>query len=419
MFTRKLRSRIQAVCGRCAVAYPRLPPRRKLLRFYINDRGVYINQKIRVAIAGVGNCASSLVQGLEYYRGRSEGAFAGLMHARIGAWGPSDIEIVAAFDIDRRKVGKRMEEAIFAKPNCTKVFQRALPVSDVVVRMGPVLDGVAPHMASYSDDEAFRPSDKEPVDIVETLKDAKAEVLVCYMPVGSEGAVMHYARACLEAGVAMVNCVPVFIASNAEWAEKFRVAGLPIIGDDIKSQVGATIVHRMLTRLFGDRGVQLDRTYQLNTGGNTDFLNMKALDRLQSKKISKTESVQSQLDERLVSKNIHIGPSDYVPWQDDNKIAFIRMEGRGFGDVPLELELRMSVQDSPNSAGVVIDAIRCSKLGLERGIAGPLESASAYYMKSPPKQMRDSVACELTDLFIQGSDTGEIVGEKASQKGPR
>jgi myo-inositol-1-phosphate synthase len=360
---------------------------------------VFWMKRIRVAIVGVGNCASSLVQGLEYYKGRNEGAFAGLMHARIGDWGPSDIAVVAAFDIDRRKVGKRVEEAIFAKPNCTKVFQSALRVSDVVVRMGPVLDGVAPHMADYPDDEAFRPSDKEPVDVLQTLKDAKAEVLVCYMPVGSEQAVRHYARACLEAGVAMVNCVPVFIASDPAWAEKFRHAGLPIVGDDIKSQVGATIVHRTLTRLFGDRGVPLDRTYQLNTGGNTDFLNMKALDRLKSKKVSKTESVQSQLDERLDSRNIHIGPSDYVPWQDDNKVAFIRMEGRGFGDVPLELELRLSVQDSPNSAGVVIDAIRCAKLG-------PLEAASAYYMKSPPKQMRDSVACELTEAFIQGSDAG-------------
>ncbi len=364
-------------------------------------------KKIRVAIAGVGNCASSLVQGLEYYRGRNEASFSGLMNAKIGDWGPSDIEIVAAFDVDRRKVGKRVEKAIFARPNCTKIFQSALPVSEVVVRMGPVLDGVAPHMADYPDDEAFRPSDEEPVDVVQVLKDARAEVLVCYMPVGSEQAVRHYARACLEASVAMVNCVPVFIASDPEWAGKFRDAGLPIVGDDIKSQVGATIVHRTLARLFGDRGVPLDRTYQLNTGGNTDFLNMKALDRLKSKKVSKTESVQSQLDERLDSRNIHIGPSDYVPWQDDNKFAFIRMEGRGFGDVPLELELRLSVQDSPNSAGVVIDAIRCAKLGLERGIGGPLEAASAYYMKSPPNQMRDSLAYELTGSFIQDRKAGE------------
>ncbi|MCP4781840.1 MAG: inositol-3-phosphate synthase [Hyphomicrobium sp.] len=372
-------------------------------------------RKIRVAIAGVGNCASSLVQGLEYYKGRKEGEFAGLMHTRIGDWGPNDIEIVAAFDIDRRKVGKRVEEAIFAKPNCTKVFQSALPVSVVVVQMGPVLDGVAPHMADYPDDEAFRPSDEEPVDVVQVFKDARAEVLVCYMPVGSEQAVRHYAQACLEAGVAMVNCVPVFISSDPEWAKKFRDAGLPIVGDDIKSQVGATIVHRTLTRLFGDRGVPLDRTYQLNTGGNTDFLNMKALDRLKSKKVSKTESVQSQLDERLNAGDIHIGPSDYVPWQNDNKVAFIRMEGRGFGGVPLELELRLSVQDSPNSAGVVIDAVRCAKLGMERGIGGPLEAASSYYMKSPPKQMRDSVACELTDAFIQGIDAEGAAGEGSPQ----
>ena len=362
-------------------------------------------KRIRVAIAGVGNCASSLVQGLEYYKGRNEESISGLMHTRIGDWRPSDIEVVAAFDIDQRKVGMRVEEAIFAKPNCAKVFQRVLPESVVTVQMAPVLDGVAAHMADYPDDEAFRPSDKEPVDVVQVLKAAKAEVLICYMPVGSEKASRHYALASLETGVAMVNCVPVFIASDHEWANKFRDANLPIIGDDIKSQVGATIVHRALTRLFGDRGVPLDRTYQLNTGGNTDFLNMKALDRLKSKKISKTESVQSQLDERLKSRNIHIGPSDYVPWQDDNKVAFIRMEGRGFGDVPLELELRLSVQDSPNSAGVVIDAIRCAKLGLERGIGGPLEAASAYYMKSPPKQMRDSVAFELTNAFIQGIDT--------------
>ena len=357
---------------------------------------------IKLAIVGVGNCASSLVQGLEYYKGRNEKEFAGLMHAGIGDWGPSDIEIVAAFDIDRRKVGKPVEKAIFSKPNCTRVFQSALPVSDVMVQMGPVLDGLAPHMADYSDDEAFRPADDKPVDVAKALKDAGAEVMVCYMPVGSEDAVRHYAGACLEAGVAMINCVPVFIASNGEWARKFRDAGLPIIGDDIKSQVGATIVHRTLTRLFGDRGVLLDRTYQLNTGGNTDFLNMKALDRLKSKKLSKTESVQSQLDERLEARNIHIGPSDYVPWQDDNKIAFIRMEGRGFGDTPLEIELRLSVEDSPNSAGVVIDAIRCAKLGLERGIGGPLEGPSAYYMKTPPTQMRDSVARDLTEAFVLG-----------------
>jgi myo-inositol-1-phosphate synthase len=360
--------------------------------------------KIKVAIVGIGNCASSLIQGLAFYGGRNDPDISGLMHPAIGNWSCGDIEIVAAFDIDRRKVGRPVEEAIFAEPNCAMVFQRALPVSNVRVQMGPVLDGVASHMADYADDEAFRLADAEPVDVAKALEEAGAEILICYLPVGSEEAVRHYAQACLDAGAAMVNCVPVFLASDPEWAEKFRQAGLPIVGDDIKSQVGATIVHRILTRLFGDRGVRLDRTYQLNTGGNTDFLNMLAIDRLKSKKISKTESVQSQLDSRLDARNIHIGPSDYVPWQDDNKVCFIRMEGRGFGDVPIELELRLSVQDSPNSAGVVIDAVRCAKLGLERGIGGPLEAVSAYYMKSPPKQMRDSVARDLSERFIDGID---------------
>ncbi len=357
---------------------------------------------IKVAIAGVGNCASSLIQGIAYYRSYDERGVAGLMHPNIGGWGPGDLEIVAAFDIDRRKVGKPIGEAIFAKPNCTVIFQRNLPPSGVTVRMGPVLDGVAPHMNDYPADEAFRPADAQAVDVVKELGQAKTDVLVCYLPVGSERAVRHYAQACLDAGVAMVNCVPVFIASDPVWAGKFRAAGLPIIGDDIKSQLGATIVHRALTRLFCDRGVNLDRTYQLNTGGNTDFLNMLALDRLKSKKLSKTESVQSQLDERLASRDIHIGPSDYVPWQGDNKVCFIRMEGRGFGGAPIELEMRLSVQDSPNSAGVVIDAVRCAKLGLERRIAGPLEAVSAYYMKTPPIQMRDSVAREKCNEFIRG-----------------
>ncbi len=363
--------------------------------------------KIRAAVAGVGNCASSLIQGLEYYRGRSEPELAGLMHPRVGRWGCGDIEIVAAFDIDRRKVGRPLEEAIFAKPNCTRVFQKAMPVSNVLVQMGPILDGFASHMLGYPEDESFRPAKEEPVDVAQALRDAGAEVLICYLPVGSEQAVRHYAEVCLDAGVAMVNCVPVFIASDPAWAQRFREAKVPIIGDDIKSQVGATIVHRALARLFGDRGVRLDRTYQLNTGGNTDFLNMLSLERLKSKKISKTESVQSQLDERLDPKDIHIGPSDYVAWQDDNKVCFIRMEGRGFGDAPLELELRLSVQDSPNSAGVVIDAVRCARLGLERGLAGPLEAVSAYYMKRPPRQMRDSEAREHTEQFIAGGPEGE------------
>ena len=357
---------------------------------------------IKVAIAGIGNCASALVQGIEYYRTRDTATHAGLMHPDIGGWKPSDVEVVAAFDVDYRKVGHPLEEAIFAAPNCTKIFQPALPASGVRVQMGPILDGVAEHMANYHDSEAFRLSDEDPVVVAEVLRSAGAEILICYLPVGSEQAARHYAQACLDAGVALVNCIPVFLASDEEWAGRFRTAGLPIVGDDIKSQVGATIVHRMLGRLFADRGIGLDRTYQLNTGGNTDFLNMLERTRLQSKKKSKTEAVQSQLDERLDIHDIHIGPSDYVPWQDDNKIAFIRMEGRGFGDVPLELELRLSVEDSPNSAGVVIDAVRCAKLGLERGLAGPLEAPSAYLMKRPPRQMRDDTARRELEVFLAG-----------------
>ena len=359
-----------------------------------------MSQRVRVAIAGVGNCASSLVQGIAYYRERDAAAHAGLMHPDIGGFGPADVEVVAAFDVDRRKVGRPLEDAVFARPNCTRVFQPTLEKSGVDVQMGPVLDGVADHMAAYPDDDAIRPADTAPVDVAEVLRQARADVLLCYLPVGSERAVRHYAQACLDAGVAMVNCVPVFLASDPVWAERFRAAGLPIVGDDIKSQVGATIVHRALARLFADRGVALDRTYQLNTGGNTDFLNMLERSRLASKKHSKTESVQSQLDARLDAHDIHIGPSDYVPWQGDNKVAFIRLEGRGFGDVPLELELRLSVQDSPNSAGVVIDALRCAKLALDRGVAGPLEAPSAWYMKSPPRQMRDEEARRALEEFV-------------------
>jgi len=361
-----------------------------------------MQKQIKVAIAGVGNCASALVQGVEYYRDRQGVALGGIMRHSIGGYKCIDVEFVAAFDIDRRKVGHPLEEAIFAKPNCTRIFQSALPVSNVVVQAGPVLDGVAEHMADYPDDAAFRSADLEPTDVAAALRASGADVLVCYLPVGSERAVKHYAQACLDARVAMINCVPVFLASDHTWAQKFRDAGVPIIGDDIKSQVGATIIHRTLARLFADRGVGLDRTYQLNIGGNTDFLNMLERSRLKSKKISKTESVQSQLDERLDARDIHIGPSDYVPWQQDNKICFIRMEGRGFGDAPIELEMRLSVEDSPNSAGVVIDAIRCVKLALERGEAGPLVAPSAYYMKSPPRQFRDSVALEACNAFIDG-----------------
>ena len=314
--------------------------------------------------------------------------------------------------MDRRKVGHPLEEAIFAKPNCTRVFQSALPVSNVIVQMGPILDGIAAHMADYPDDDAFRPVDLEPTDIATSLR-ASVPILLCYLPVGSEQAVKHYARACLDARVAMINCVPVFLASDPHRAQQFREAGVPIVGDDIKSRLGATIVHRALVRLFADRGVGLDRTYQLNTGGNSDFLNMLERNRLESKKISKTESVQSQLDERLDPRTFVFGPSDYVPWQQDNKVCFIRIEGRGFGDGPVELELRLSVEDSSNSAGVVIDAIRCVKVALERGEAGPLLAPSAYYMKSPPRQLRDSIALEACDAFIDGRDFALPVEERS------
>ncbi len=356
---------------------------------------------IKLAIAGVGNCASSLVQGIEYYRDKPSDS-AGLMHHEIGGYRIQDVQVVAAFDVDKRKVGLPLEEAIFANPNNTTVFQRELPKSGITVQMGPKLDGVAVHMADHDEDRAFRASDAESVDVAKVLKETGAEVLICYLPVGSEDAAKHYARACLDAGVGMVNCIPVFIASHAEWAEEFRKKNLPIVGDDIKSQVGATIVHRSLARLMSDRGCVLERTYQLNTGGNTDFLNMLEEERLKTKRISKTESVQSQLDNRLESHNIHIGPSDYVPFQKDNKVCFLRMEWTGFGDVPMHIEARLSVEDSPNSAGVAIDGIRLAKLAMDRGIGGPLLDASAYLMKHPPQQMRDSVARDSLETFIKG-----------------
>jgi myo-inositol-1-phosphate synthase len=358
--------------------------------------------QIRLAIAGVGNCASSLLQGIEYYRGKGSTGTAGLLHAEIGGYRIEDLHVVAAFDVDRRKVGRPLQEAAFALPNCTTVFQRELPDYGVMVQMGPVLDGVAAHMREYPEEKAFRVADAPPRNVAEVLREAGADVLVCYMPVGSEDAARHYARACLDAGVAMVNCMPVFIASHPEWSQEFRERRLPIVGDDIKSQFGATIVHRMLTRLMGDRGVKLERTYQLNTGGNTDFLNMLERSRLRFKKVSKTEAVQSQLDVPLAEENIYVGPSDFVPWQKDNKVCFLRMEWRGFGDVPMNLELRLSVEDSPNSGGMAIDAIRCAKLALERGIGGPLDDVSAVTMKHPPKQYRDSEALERLDRWIAG-----------------
>jgi myo-inositol-1-phosphate synthase len=352
---------------------------------------------IKVAIAGVGNCASALVQALSASR---KGALEGLIRERIGRWGVEDIEVVAAFDVDRRKVGRTLGEAVVAKPNCVQTIEAELSDQTTRVVMGPVLDGIAPHMADYEDDEAFRPASEEPVNVTQVLRESGAEILVCYLPVGATEAVEHYAYACLEAHVALVNCVPVFIASDERWAGRFVAAGLPIVGDDIKAQVGATITHRTLARLFADRGVRIDRTYQLNTGGNTDFLNMLARERLTSKKKSKTQSVQSVLNEPIPARDVHIGPSDYVPWQKDNKIAFVRIEGRGLGGSPIELEMRLSVQDSPNSAGVVLDAIRCAKLALDAKVSGPLYEPSSAFMKSPPRQVGDFEAQAMCDDFI-------------------
>lgn len=362
-------------------------------------------EKIKIAIIGIGNCASSLIQGIHYYKDKSPEDAIGLMHWDIGGYTPSDIEVVAAFDIDERKVGMDVSEAIFAKPNCTQVFCDEIPKMDVKVTMGHVLDGVAQHMAKYDDNNTFVISDEEENNengIINVLKESGAEILLNYLPVGSEEATKFYARCALEAGIAFINNMPVFIVSNPEWASKFEAKGIPVIGDDIKAQIGATITHRTLANLFRERGVKLDRTYQLNTGGNTDFLNMLNRDRLDSKKESKTEAVQSVLAERLEPDNIHIGPSDYVPWQKDNKLCFLRMEGKTFGDVPMNIELRLSVEDSPNSAGCVIDAVRCCKLALERGIGGQLTSISAYTMKHPPEQFKDDVAQSMVEEFIAG-----------------
>jgi len=358
--------------------------------------------KIRVAIAGVGNCASSLLQGIDHYRSVPPEAHEawGLMHLEMGGWRPSDVEIVAAFDVDRRKVGRPLHEAAFAAPNCTRAIRDGIAPSAVRVAMGPVHDGVAPHMADYPAERAFRLADEKPVDVARVLRETGAEILVNYLPVGSSKAAQSYAEACLETGVSFVNCIPVFIVSDPQWGERFRAAGIPCAGDDIKSQVGATIVHRTLARLFVDRGVRIDRTYQLNTGGNTDFLNMLARERLASKKISKTEAVTSQVPYDLGADNVHVGPSDYVPWQNDNKVCFLRIEGRGFGGAPIELELRLSVQDSPNSAGIVIDVLRYVKLARERGLAGPLLPISAYTMKHPPVQMTDGEAAALIEAFL-------------------
>jgi myo-inositol-1-phosphate synthase len=360
--------------------------------------------KIRVAVAGVGNCASALLQGIEYYRDLpkpGDGTFIpGLTNRDIGGYLPGDIEIVAAFDIDRRKVGRPVNEAIFAPPNCTNRFVPDMPAGGPVVRMAPVLDGVAPHMREYPEEQTFLPSDETPCDVEAVLRESGAEILVNYLPVGSEEATRFYAEICLATGVSLVNCIPVFLASDPQWAERFRQRGIPIVGDDIKSQLGATIVHRALARLFSERGIRVRRTYQLNTGGNTDFLNMLSRQRLQSKKISKTEAVTSVLTHPIADEDIHIGPSDYVPWQRDNKLCFLRIEGEGFGGLPIEVELRLSVTDSPNSAGVGLDAIRLCRLGRDMGLAGPLLAPSAYFMKHPPVQLPDDEARRELEEFI-------------------
>ena len=358
--------------------------------------------RIKVAIFGVGNCASALVQGIYYCRAKGKDGAVGVMHWDIGGYTPADIDVVAAFDIDSRKVGRDLAEALFAPPNCTKVFFREIPETGVKVYKGKVLDGVAAHMTDEMRTHSFRLSDEGEVDVVEVLKSSGAEIALNYVPVGSENAARYYAECCLKAGVAFINCMPTFIVSDAEWEKRFREAGVPAVGDDIKSQLGATIVHRVLAKLFADRGVKIERTYQLNVGGNSDFLNMLARERLKSKKVSKTEAVQSVLEVPLEPDKIHIGPSDYVPWLGDNKVCFLRIEGRLFGGVPMELELRLSVEDSPNSAGCVIDAIRCCKLALERGVSGALTSASAYFMKHPPEQYPDSVARRMLHEFIVG-----------------
>lgn len=363
-------------------------------------------KNIKIAIVGIGNCASSLIQGINYCRNCGMDAAVGVMHWDISGYKPYDIEVVAAFDIDRRKVGKPLAEAIFARPNCTTVFCADILSNGTKVHMGPMLDGCADHMRDYDEKYTFVPADlpePEKREVVDTLRQSGAEILLNYLPVGSEKAARFYAECALEADIALVNNMPVFIASDPVWAGRFAEKNLPIIGDDIKSQIGATIVHRTLTDLFHKRGVRLDRTYQLNTGGNTDFLNMLDRCRLLSKKKSKTESVQAVAARRLKDENIHIGPSDYVAWQKDNKVCFIRMEGALFGDVPINLELRLSVEDSPNSAGTVVDAVRCCKLALDRGEGGVLYAPSAYLMKHPPRQYTDDEAFRLTEAYISGT----------------
>src|SRR6187402_1518168 len=354
---------------------------------------------IRVAVVGVGNCASSLVQGVEYYRDADATATVpGLMHVAFGDYHVSDVEFVAAFDVDDKKVGKDLSEAINASENNT-IKIADVPTLGIDVQRGPTMDGLGKYYR-----QTIEESGADPVDVVQALKDAEVDVLVSYLPVGSEKAAKFYAQCAIDAGVAFVNALPVFIASDPEWAKKFEDAGVPIIGDDIKSQVGATITHRVLAKLFQDRGVVLDRTYQLNVGGNMDFKNMLERDRLESKKISKTQAVTSNIDHDLGTKNVHIGPSDYVQWLDDRKWAYVRLEGRAFGDVPLNLEYKLDVWDSPNSAGIIIDAIRAAKIAKDRGQGGPVISASSYLMKSPPVQLPDDEGRRRVEAFIAGEE---------------
>jgi myo-inositol-1-phosphate synthase len=353
----------------------------------------------------VGNCASSLVQGAFYYRDRANGSepVPGIMHNILGGYRIRDIRFVAAFDIDRRKIGKDLSQAIFEKPNCTTTFFREVPPQGAIVQKGPVLDGFAPHLAGYPEERTFLVDEKqEPVDVAAELKKAQAHIVVNYLPVGSQEGASFYAQAALAAGCAFINCMPVFIASEPKWARQFEEKNLPVAGDDIKSQLGATIIHRVLARLFQDRGVQIAHTYQINVGGNTDFLNMLSRERIVTKKISKTGAVQSEMDTPLGWEDIHIGPSDYVPWLHDQKICFLRMEGNQFGDLPAQLELRLSVEDSPNCAGCVIDVIRGVKLALDRKIGGALISLPAYFMKHPPEQYSDHVGKEMVEEFIRG-----------------
>jgi myo-inositol-1-phosphate synthase len=372
-------------------------------------------KKIRVAIAGVGNCASSLIQGRHHYQDAQADTFVpGLMHVDLGGYHVRDIDFVAAFDVNAQKVGRDLSEAIWAAPNNTIRFAE-VPHLGVRVQRGPTMDGIGRYLR-----DVVPESDDSPVDVAAVLREREVDVLVSYMPVGSELATRWYAEQAIAAGVGFINAIPVFIGREAEWQRRFAAAGLPVIGDDIKSQVGATISHRVLARLFADRGVRIDRTYQLNFGGNTDFQNMLERDRLESKKISKTDAVTSMLDYELAPGNVHVGPSDHVPWLEDRKFCHIRMEGTTFGDVPLLVEMKLEVWDSPNSAGVITDAIRCLKLGLDRGLAGTLVAASAYFMKSPPRQLHDDVARERVEAFIRGEDSETLTGsqEDAAEAAP-